>query len=441
MPKKIRAIDILEKGRKYIPAIGRNDHEKIMKIEGIPLEIYHQFIDQNYQENKLKTLKAVLPLDKLNQSFEGRITDYAPISHHVWFTNMEKPRDMLTYVSDVFKYNQYNPNKVPGAIDHKDNAFIGSIINLENGAKESKLPVKGDNFYNIIWTNFSRKDLIEHPELKDLRKICGIDPTERELPKFIVLNIEEVMDSEDVIKVINQANPEQILPQAISDGLVQMKEDLLSIRQDLNCMYQAKKFVGMSDTVRVAAVKDLGGIYFDLDYNLYDQSIAHSKGKYNLFDLMKHYDSVVGKEIPNGVHSRLCNAIISANKPSSNVMTSIWDTIKKNIQHSESVDYIKYSASNLDFVICQTGPIAATVGFLKAAGQYDIALDFGLMYYNEFKRPPHQVKVNGSIAPIGYDTWGGSWLECKYSQYKNYKYFELDTGRGITAAEWEAMFD
>ena len=437
MPKKIRAIDILENGKKYIPAIGRDDHEKIMQIEGIPLEIYHQFIDQNYQENKLKTLKAALPLDKLNESFEGRITDYAPISHHVWFTNMEKPRNMLTYVSDVFKYNQYNPNKVPGAIDHKDNAFIGSIINLEKGAKESNLPVKGDNFYHILWTNFSRKDLVDHPELKDLRKICGIDSTERELPKFIVLNIEDVMDSEDVTKVTNQANPEQILPTVISDGLVQMKEDLLSIKDTLKSMYKAKKFAGMSDTVRLAAVKDLGGIYFDLDYNLYDQAIAHSKGKYNLFDLMKHYDSIVGREDPK----RLCNAIISTPKAGSKVVTSLWETVKKNIEHPESVDYVKYAKNNFDKVICQTGPIAATVGFLKAAGQYDIALDFGLMYYNEFKRPPHTPKINGSVAPIGYDTWGGSWLECKYSQYKNYKYFELDTGRGITAAEWEAMFD
>lgn len=437
MPRKKTVAEILETGKKYIPAISRDDHEKIMTLENIQLEIYNQFIDKNYQENKLQTLKKALPLKELSDTFQGRINEYTPVSHHVWLTNMIKPRDILTYSSNVFKYNQYNSTKVSGAIDDPNNAFIGSIVNLEKGAKQSNLPISEDNFYHIIWTNFSREDLIKHPELKDLRKISKIDKTGRELPDFIILNIEEVMDAKDINEIKNQANPDQALPQSILSGLANIQQDFLSVRSQLNELYSKKLFASMSDVVRVAAVKDIGGIYFDVDYNLYEQSRLHINNQYNLFDLMKHYDSILGREHPQ----RLCNAIISGAKPDSKVITSLWETVKKNISNPNSVDYVKYSKNNFDKIICQTGPIAATVGFLKAAGEYDIALDFGVLYYNEFKRPPHETKVNGSVGAIGYDTWGGSWLECKYNQYKNYKYFDLDTGRGITAAEWEALFD
>jgi hypothetical protein len=436
MPKKITVAQICENGKEYIPAITRNDHEKIIQLEKIAIAVYHDFINKDYQDNKLQSLKSFLPLDQLDRSFEGRINDYTAVSHHVWLTNMAKPKDMVIYVSDVLKYNQYNPNKVTGAIDHQENAFIKSILNLEKGAQESKLPLSEDKFYHIIWTNFSREDLVQHPELKDLRKICGIDSTAKALPKFIVLNIEEVMDAQDINKIKDQADPAQPLPQSILKGLLQVQQDLLSVRSELNGLYDKKMFASMSDIVRVAAVKDIGGIYFDLDYNLYDQSQLHKNKQYNLFDLMKHYDSILGKE-----GQRLCNAIISSAQPNSSVLKSIWETVKNNIQNPDSVDYIKYSTNNFDKIICQTGPIAATIGFLKSAGEYDIALDFPALYYNEFKRSAHQVKLNGSVGAIGYDTWGGSWLECKYNKYKSYKYFEVDTGSGITEAEWEATWD
>ena len=409
-----------------------------MKLENISLEVYKQFIDGNYQEKTLQSLKEVLP--NLNHSFQGRI-EYTPVSHHVWLTNMEKPRDILTYSSDVFKYNQYNPNKVPGAIDDPNNAFIGSLINLEKGAKESDVNISDEHFYHVIWTNFSREDLIKHPELQDLRRICRIDKTQIALPEIIVLNIEEVMDSKDINEIKNQANLNQPLPKSILSGLANIRDDFLSVRPQLDDLYSKKMFASMSDIVRVAAVKDIGGIYFDLDYNLYEQSRLHKNNQYNIFDLMKHYDSILGKEISHGIDNRLCNAIISGAKPASKVIESIWETIKKNISEPNAVDYIKYPQTKLDYIICQTGPIATTVGFLKAAGQYDIALDFGALYYNEFKRPPHEVKLHGSVGAIGYDTWGGSWLECKYNQYKRYQYFDSETGRGITTAEWEAIFD
>lgn len=431
MRKKKTVIEILKIGKKYVPAIGRDDHEKIMKLENISEAVYKHFTNDYYQDEKLQSLKTLFPTNMLNEEYQGRIDKYVGVSHHVWVTNMEKPRDIVSYVSDVFKYNQYNPIKVEGDIDDVNNTFIGSILNLKKG----NLPLSDNDFHHILWTNYGREDLENHPELTNLRKICKIDKSSVQLPELIVLNICDVIDK-DIGEVRNEANPDEKLPQPIIDGLEQMKKDLNSVLDPLNDFKSNKMFASMSDVIRLAAVKDIGGIYFDIDYNLFDQERLHTNNQYNLFDLMKHYDSILGREEPQ----RLCNAIISSAKPDSQVITSIWDTVKKNITSPEAVDYVRYPKNNFDKVICQTGPIATTVGFLKGQGEYDIALDFGTLYYNNFKRPPHEVKLDGPVGPIGYDTWGGTWLEGKYNEYKTYLYYDAETGRGITEAEWKSMF-
>jgi hypothetical protein len=431
MSKITTISEILKIGKKYVPAIDRDNNEKILDTESVPLEVFHTFSSNTYQDEKLVSLEAVLPLDKLNDEFQGRIDKYTSVSHHIWVTNMEKPRDIVTYISDVFKYNQYNPNKVTGNIDDPDNTFIGSILNL----RKCNIPLSDSDFHHILWINYSREDLEKHPELTNLRKICKIDNSSIQLPNFIVLNICDVMEK-DIGEIKNQADLSKDLPHSIIDGLVQMKKDLNSILDALNDFKSDKKFVNISDVIRIAAVKDIGGIYFDLDYNLFHQERLHKNNQYNLFDLMKHYDSIVGKESSK----RLCNAFISAAKAGSKVVTSIWDTVKKNITSPDEVDYVRYSKNTFDKVICQTGPVTTTVGFLKDQGEYDIALDFGVLYYNNFKRPPHQVKLEGKIGPIGYDTWGGTWLESKYNEYTTYLYYDAETGRGITEAEWKSMF-
>ena len=429
MAKKKTVLEILEVGKKYMPAICRDNNEKILETESIPIELFNSFISNSSE--KLESLKEVLPLNKLNEEFQGRIDKYTGVSHHIWVTNMEKPRDIVSYVSDVFKYNQYNPIKVPGEIDDINNAFIGSILNL----KKANLPLSDNTFHHILWTNYSREDLEKHPELTNLRKICGIDKSLIPLPEFIVLNIHDVMDRE-IGEIRNEANPNEKLPQSVIDGLEQMKKDLNSVSDALNNLKSNKMFASMSDVIRVAAVKDIGGIYFDVDYNLFDQERLHKNNQYNLFDLMKHYDSILGKESDR----RLCNAFFSSAKPGSQVITSIWDIVKKNINTPDAVDYVRYAKNNFDKIISQTGPVTTTMGFLKGQGEYDIAVDFEILYYNNFKRPPHEIKLGGSLGSIGYDTWGGTWLESKYGEYKTYLYYDAETGRGITEAEWKSMF-
>ncbi len=426
------------RNKKYYPAVSRDEMNKILDFEGLSIDLYKKFIDRNYQENKLLSLKALLPLTNLDQEFQGRINEYPAVSHHVWLTNMDKPRDILTYVSDEFKHNKYNPNKVTGGIDDIDNTFIGSIKNLDKGAQESKLPISDDHFHHILWTNYSREDLIQHPELTNLRKICNIDEGQIELPEFIVININDVMNNE-ISEIRNQAKLDIPLPNIVISGLSQMKYDLLSVDTALEKMFNEKKFASMSDVVRLAAVKNLGGIYFDVDYNFFDQLKLHDNKQYHMFDLMKHYNSIIGKESNTLQSTRLCNSIISAGQPNSKVITSMWDIVERNIISQDPLYYIKYPKNDFHKVICETGPIATTVGFLRAEEEYDIALDFGALYYNNFKRPSHELKLKGDVGPIGYDTWGGSWLECKYKQYKSYLYYDED-GRGITEAEWEAMF-
>lgn len=421
---------------KYIKSFTCSQTERIIESHGISQEKFKAFSAKNYQGNKLKSLEKIIPLSNLDKanSTQGSIKQITAVSHHIWITNMEQPRDIVVYESAEMREGKYKPKISKAEIDHKDNAFIQSITNLQNGAKSAKLPI--DKFHHILWTNFSREDLVAHPELNSLRKICKIDRSSVKLPEFIVLNINDLIDGVD--KIHNIADPKQEIPSSIKNRLNQLRQDIISVKPQIEDMLQNKKFAGVSDVLRIAVVKDIGGMYFDLDYNLFDQDKIHLiDKKYNLFDLMTNYETIVGKETSN--NNRLCNAFIYANEPNRAVLEETWSIIKRNIITPDKVDYIKYSAHEAERIILQTGPIPLTIGFIKGEGDKDIAIDFGgLIYYDSNKKQePYKVKMDGKVGAMGYDSWGGSWRNDYKSSW--YLYYDLSTGEGITKAQWQKM--
>ena len=358
---------------KFIKAINYTDFDRILDIE------LRTFNPDRYDElmakanhmiygardiDQLDYLKSILPLSEIDRADNtpGRIKEYTALSHHIWVTDMNKtPRDIVIYKSGKFIGNQYHQSRDRADID-QENSFTESLFNVSNGAKKSNLPLSEDNFHHIIWTNYSREDLIAHPELKDLRKICKIDKSKIDLPNFIVLNIEEVMNAKDINDIKNQANPGQKLPSSLLKGLDETKKDLLSVRNQLDDMKEKKMFASMSDVMRIIFAKDIGGMYFDIDQTIFDQDKVHTEQrKYNLFDLMKNYDCLLGKEF----YDFCTNCFISSPKSGSPIMKEFWMMILRNICRPDDVGYIKYTANWWSKVIAQTGPSAISLAFIK----------------------------------------------------------------------------
>ncbi len=540
MPKPKRVADFFAKDineldekiySPYKPSIGHYDRYSIFSEEKLDPVRVKYISSPQYQADRLEYLKSIVPLDKLDQANDtpGRIDKYTSVSHHVWVTDMNNnPRDIVTYRSTVQQENKYTDDKTKISIDDPYNSFIRSIKNVDDGSIKANVPLSEGKWHHVIWTNFSREDLINHPELTSLRKICGIDPIPDEVraagfPEFTVININDVMDKDigdiqniavatssynnantwswhaipdgnsiivdsngsattiaishisnsvDMASMITQvataigenvnvtttasamnvldgngniitsisfdANGDGIisqsdivaaitqfaatlptsssgvttaLPQVIQDGLLDMKHDLLSVRNSIDDFVSQKMFASVSDVVRLAAVKDIGGMYFDVDYVLFDQEAVHTQQhKYNLFDIIKNYRYVVGKEIAQNGY--FCNAFMSSATTIAPSAVKAWNTVVRNLNSATEPNYVKYSKDASSKILSQTGPVELTISCLDSLDDaHDIVLNFGCLLYTAVLHQPHTPATFGDVGALGYDMWGGTWVD------------------------------
>ena len=407
-----------------------NNDEQLQKAEDL-------MSDKIYLE-RLSYLQSHLNLDKIDElnAMQGRTKEYVSISHHIWVSNPKNPRDITTYKVVLKEQNenfadkeQVRPflgnNKFVVPVDNEYNVFMQSLLNLEKGSISSNLPMTEGKFYHVLWTNLSIEDVNTHKELSNLRKIYGIEKVGREIPEIIVLNINDVMDKE-VEEVKNLANTSMKLPNGLLKGFSEMKQDLLSVRREFEDMINKKMLASVSDVVRVAAVKNIGGIYFDLDYVLFDQDLVHKEQKqYNLFDIIKNYDLVLAKE-GRGFTS-FANGFISNPLPHSDVLDEAWEMLKRNIKHLNDVPYLKYTRDGFSKIMCQTGPVSLTLAFFKKLTEFDMPLAPGKLIYT-------WEPVIDEVGVLGYDVCGGTWLPDALKQ-QAFVVFD-DKDNGITYNEW-----
>ena len=386
-------------------------HKAIFLTEGIDLDHAAYVLSPQYQADRLEHLKSIVPLDALDRANDtpGRIDKYTSVSHHVWVTDMNNnPRDIVTYRSTAQHENKYTNDKSKASIDDPYNSFVQSIKNLDEGSIKANVPLSEGKWHHVIWTNFSRDDLIQHPELTNLRKICNIEPVSDEMkakgfPEFTVININDVMDKK-VDEVVNIANPSTALPQIIKDGLLEMKTDLLGVRDEIEDFKSKKMMASISDVVRVVAVKDIGGMYFDLDHIIFDQEKVHTEQhKYNLFDIIKNYRCVVGSVVTD-----FCNSFISTPESGVRPLENSWQLIKRNIDNFTMPGYLN-EVEPFKKILAQTGPIALTIGTIeKWDDNQDMVLNYGTMYYMN-DGIPHMPETEGDVGALGYDIWNGDW--------------------------------
>jgi|GEM_PF-2372430 len=193
-------------------------------------------------------------------------------------------------------------------------------------------------------------------------------------------------------------------------------EDLdlyLSLKDILEDDSNKTRFVEASDLTRIMALYKFGGIYHDLDYEIYRPE--------KLLELIKSFDFVGAKELPNEI-TAIGNAFM-ASIPNHPIITEAQKLLKRNInidEFSEVPEYIKYTCSKWHETWYKTSPPVITMAVYKAAnnGTLDVILPSNVLYNVEYARynaPGSRcydsTKIVKTLDPetIGADMFCGSW--------------------------------
>jgi hypothetical protein len=134
-----------------------------------------------------------------------------------------------------------------------------------------------------------------------------------------------------------------------------------------------------ADLFRLMAVQRLGGIYMDMDYEIYNPA--------SLFDLMKKFDLLVGREKPSQ-RSLYGNAFIAAKANHPILNEALMRALRNRDINDNSLDYIKYPCSGYDELYFNGPPLITVSYFAKnnIDGNMDVVLPSWMIFNLNFAR-------------------------------------------------------
>ena len=179
-------------------------------------------------------------------------------------------------------------------------------------------------------------------------------------------------------------------------------------------------FVRASDIVRVMAVEKYGGIYFDLDYEIYNapEMLRYTKNL-NFFNSFECFAEI-----------NIGNAFIAASMEHP-ILTEAINLMQRNLHHHDNTmhvpRYIQRPCNMFVDIIQTTGPQMLTIAYEKANNQgnnVDLILPTGVIFdgrYAQYMTPLSVCHVDGVVVPdeihfegiklkrAGGDVFCGNW--------------------------------
>ena len=140
-----------------------------------------------------------------------------------------------------------------------------------------------------------------------------------------------------------------------------------------------------ADLIRLMAVQKFGGIYMDMDYEIYNPKA--------LFDLMGRFDFIAGRE-KFSQHSLYGNAFIAAKPGHPIINESLRRALKNRVDNS--LDYIKYPCSGYDQLYFNGPPLLTISYFSKnnIEGNNDVILPPWMIFNIAFARFKNGIYYN-----------------------------------------------
>lgn len=194
-------------------------------------------------------------------------------------------------------------------------------------------------------------------------------------------------------------------------------------------------FAQASDLFRLAVIQKYGGIYSDLDYEIYNQ--------HALLELMKKFDFLAGRELPDRF-SFYGNAFLAA-KPNHPVINEAVTRSVSNydidIKDNEEPLYLRYPCNNYDKLYFN-GPVLITISYFSKNnidGNNDVILPPWMVFNLNFAR----LKNNTGLVDVKKQ-------ECDYSaitkeNFKknsdNLEFMLKNYIENITIKDWQKYYD
>jgi len=198
---------------------------------------------------------------------------------------------------------------------------------------------------------------------------------------------------------------------------------------------QKPYFAQASDLLRLVALQKYGGIYSDLDYEIYNVS--------PLYNLLKKFDFIAGREIPDR-YSFYGNAFLAA-KPNHPIIN---DALLRSVRNynidpkdSSVPQYLKFPCNNYDKLYFN-GPLLITLSYFSknnTDGNNDIILPPWIIFNLNFAR----LKNNTGLTDLKKQ-------ECVYSEITKANFEENSKNLpemlktyidNITFKDWQKYYD
>jgi hypothetical protein len=198
-------------------------------------------------------------------------------------------------------------------------------------------------------------------------------------------------------------------------------------------------FVKASDILRYIILNQYGGIYLDLDYQIYNAE--------NLLKLLSKANFLVGKDEPN--NKSIGNSFIAAT-PNHPITNELINLVKRNLNQDifpNIPEYQKHPCRKVDALLFQTGPTVVTIAFYRLA---NISTDFLMprqaLYNHEYIRantieskcykPNPSLSLNFSINSINIQTIGADIMCGSWNKKKDYYFNFLEYNENISRIEF-----
>ena len=198
-------------------------------------------------------------------------------------------------------------------------------------------------------------------------------------------------------------------------------------------------FVKASDILRYIILNQYGGIYLDLDYQIYNAE--------NLLKLLSKANFLVGKDEPN--NKSVGNSFIAAT-PNHPITNELINLVKRNLNQDRFPnipEYQKYPCRKVDALLFQTGPTAVTTAFYRLANiSTDLLMPRQALYNHEYIRantieskcykPNPSLSLNFSINSFNIQTIGADIMCGSWNKKKDYYFNFIEYNENISRIEF-----
>ena len=295
----------------------------------------------------LKEERIINPKQRTDELIKNSITKFNNLWHNPIYL------DSIPYITH---HVYFTPTKKPLEIIHSNTISIATKILTLNKIN--------DKWKHIIWTN----------------NFTIIPPIFKNIENLEIRDISEFKDHK-------------------------LYQDMATFIYATN--FKKHFFSTSSDIARLMALEKFGGLYMDLDYEIYDYK--------TLVQLLRTNDFVTGILASRGEFFEANNALI-ASKPNHPILKTALNLIDRNLNATDKPAYIKFPCSRFLSILSTAGPVNFTVAIYNSMQpKTDILLPIRMIYNVDkispkITLPGELYGVNYLSIPIGDDRFAGSWI-------------------------------